>query len=159
LSVFYRKFAIKRGIAKTNPTLEVTKPSDRDAVREHVITPREEAAYFEAAEKLHALHCKQVKDAQPNMADLARLMLEQGARPEELLAAKAWTFDPAAKTLKIEGGKTKAARRTLYLTPASVEILNRRAMLASEWLFPSERHPGHHLGLLGTTHDRICLNA
>jgi integrase len=40
-----------------------------------------------------------------------------------------------------------------------VAILERRAKLPSEWLFPSERHPGHHLGNLNTTHDRICLEA
>lgn len=166
LSVFFRKFACRRGLTKLNPigrrmdgVSSVSIPSDRDAFRDHVITPEEEQKYFAAAATLHAVHVKSVKEAQPNMADLARLMLEQGARPEELLSARVRSFDPIAQTLRIEGGKTRAARRTLYLTPASVEILARRAARSSEWFFPSERHPGHHLGNLNTTHDRICREA
>lgn len=166
LSVFFGKFACRRGMAKGNPVgrrldgvREVSIPSDRDAIREHVITPEEETKYFAAAAELHTIHTKSVKHAWPNTMDLARLMLEQGARPEELLAAKVTAFDPAAKTLRIEGGKTRASRRTLYLTPASIEILNRRVGYGSAWLFPSDRHEGHHLGSLNTTHDRICLHA
>jgi integrase len=166
LSVFFGKWAVRRGLAKSNPVgrradgiREVNIPSDREAIREHVITAEEEKAYFAAADELHAIHVKSVKNALPNTADLARLMLEQGARPEELLAARVSAFDAAAKALKIEGGKTRAARRVLYLTPASIEILARRAQLGGAWLFPSGRHPGHHLGNLNTTHDRICLQA
>lgn len=165
LSVFF-KYAVRRGLAKSNPvgrrpdgTRAVDIPSDREAIREHVISAEEEKAYFDAAEKLHALHCKQVAHALPNMRDLARLMVEQGMRPEEMLAARQTSFDRAAKTLRIEGGKTRAARRTLYLTAVSLEILSRRVALAGDWLFPSDRHPGHHLGQLNSTHDRICREA
>ena len=164
LSVFFGKYAVRRGIAKLNPVGRqmdgqriVSIPSDNEAIREHVISAAEEARYFAAAESLHALHCKQVKDARPNMMDLARLMLEQGARPDELLSARISAYSPVHKTLLIEGGKSRAARRTLYLSPASILVLERRA--AGEWLFPSGRHAGHHLGQLNTTHDRICREA
>jgi integrase len=159
LSVFFRKYAIKQGWAKSNPVELVTIPSDRDAIREHVITTAEEDAYFSAAFQLHAQHLKSHPGAQPNLADVARLMLEQGARPEEIMAAKVWQFDPKARTLLIAGGKTRASRRTLNLTDASMRILERRAKLPSEWLFPSDRNPGHHITKLTCTHDRVCVEA
>lgn len=157
LSVFFRKYAMKQGWAKSNPVNEVTIPSDRDAVREHVITSEEEDAYFEAAYRLHAKHMVSHPKALPNLADVARLMLEQGARPEEIMAARASAFDPKARTLLIAGGKTRASRRTLNLTGASMSILERRA--GCEWLFPSDRNPGHHLTKLSCTHDRVCREA
>jgi integrase len=96
---------------------EVSIPSDRDAVRIHVVTPEEERKYFEAAARLHALHCKSFKEARPNMADVARIILDQGPRSEEVRSTRVEDFDSAARTLKIRGGKTRAVRRTLSLTP------------------------------------------
>jgi integrase len=81
--------------------------------------------------------------------------------PDEpfIWAAQKVNLNIEAGTLLIAGGKTRAARRTLHLTPASLEILERRAKLNSVWLFPSDRNPGHHLTKLVCTHDRVCLNA
>ena len=159
LSVFFRKWARKTGLAETNPVDEVTIPSDRDALREHVITPAEEDAYFEAAYRLHEKHRKSFPNAQPNLSDLARLMVEQGARPEEILIARKEAFDPQAGTLLIAGGKTRASRRTLNLTETSKGILGRRSQLPGPWLFPSDRNPGYHLTKLVCTHDRVCREA
>jgi integrase len=159
LSVFFRKWAIKMGLAKLNPVEQVTIPSDRDAVREHVITADEEDRYFGAAYRLHTKHLVSHPAAQPNLADVARLMLEQGARPEDIMAARQEHFDAKARTLFIAGGKTRAARRTLNLTDASMAILERRGKLAGPWLFPSDRNPGHHLTKLSCTHDRVCVEA
>ena len=159
LSVFFHKYAKKRGWVKANPIDDVTIPSDRDAIREHVIAPKEEKLYFAAAAALHTKYAKSFEHAQPNLADLARLMLDQGARPDELLAARVEHFDSGAATLLIAGGKSRAARRTLHLTAASLEILKRRAAIGGLWLFPSDRHPGHHLTKLDSTHDRICIEA
>jgi integrase len=161
LAVFFKKYAMKQGLSKSNPVEAVTIPSDRDAVREHVITPAEEEKYFRAAEMLF-LHYRDKgghPKVQPNLSDLARLILEQGARPEELLAARVEHLDLNVKTLLIAGGKTRASRRTLNLTESSLEILERRAKLGSIWLFPSERNPGHHLTKLINTHDRVCIEA
>jgi len=158
LSIFFQ-WAKKMGLAEANPIEDVTIPSDKDAVREHVITAAEDDAYFDAAFALHTKYAKSFKDAQPNLADLARLMLEQGARPEELLAARKEAYDARTGTLFIAGGKTRAARRTLNLTAASTIILDRRAALPGPWLFPSDRNPGQHLTKLACTHDRVCTEA
>jgi integrase len=159
LSIFFGKYASKRGMCKGNPVKEVSIPTDLDAIREHVITSEEERVYFAAAESLHATHIKTVKAALPNLRDVARLMLEQGARPEELVAARKEHYDAASRTLRIAGGKSKAARRVLYLTEASCAILERRSKLPDVWLFPSSRRPGHHVGKLNSTHDRVCIEA
>jgi integrase len=156
LSVFFRKYAIKQGWADTNPVLRVTIPSDREAVREHVITAAEEKQYFEIVDAMYAARVKTHKKDLPNLGDIARLMLEQGCRPEELYSARASSFDPAAKTLRIESGKTRAARRTLNLTEVSLEILKRRGTLGSEWLFPTDRAGRGHLAKLTGIHNRAC---
>jgi integrase len=159
LSVFFRKYAIKMGWAKSNPVREVSIPSDRDAIAEHVVSSEEEEKYFGAGVKLHEKHIVSHPGALPNMLDLARLMLDQGARPEELLSARKDSLDLEARTLQILGGKTRAARRSLYLTGASVDILERRLKTPGPWLFPSDRHPGQHLTKLACTHDRFCVEA
>jgi integrase len=158
LSVFFQ-YGKKMGWVERNPVEDVKIPSDRDAVREHVVSPEEEGVYFATAMKLHAGHLKSHPDALPNLHDVARLMLEQGARPEEILAARKEVFDHAAGTLRIEGGKTRAARRLLDLTAKSVAILETRAQTPGPWLFPSDRRPGQHITKLQATHDRVCLEA
>ena len=74
LSLFFRKFALKRGMSASNPVAEVNKPSDQHAVRIHVLSVEEEDLYFKEAAR------------NANLYDLARLMLLQGCRPEEILA-------------------------------------------------------------------------
>jgi hypothetical protein len=115
LSVFFGKYACRRGLAKANPLgrgpdgrREVAIPSDREAVREHVITAEEERLYFEAAAALHAIHIKSVKDAQPNMADLARLMLEQGAR------RSCWRHGSGPSMRRQRRRRSKVARRARH---------------------------------------------
>ena len=161
LSVFFRKFACKRGLAASNPVKLVSVPSDRDAIQEHVVTPAEEKAYFGAAASMFETYRKSFKSAQPTLADVARLILEQGCRPEEILALRKEHISLDAGTLRIAGGKTRAARRTLHLTAPSMEIFRRRlaASGTSPWLFPSDRNPGHHITKLDNAHDRICLDA
>ncbi|HVW10969.1 MAG TPA: site-specific integrase [Bryobacteraceae bacterium] len=162
LSVLFR-WAIRRRLTDANPVSQVRVPSDRDAVREHVISIEEERKYLEAALKLHAEFIKtsHLNEAtrRPNMHDLAVLMLELGARPEELLAARKEAVDLAMGTLQITGGKTRAARRTLNLTPRALSIIEPRLQLEGAWLFPSDRRPGEHLTKLQVTHDRICIEA
>ncbi|MGI9072458.1 MAG: tyrosine-type recombinase/integrase, partial [Bryobacteraceae bacterium] len=61
--------------------------------------------------------------------------------------------------LRIEGGKTKAAKRTLYLCGESIKILNFRVKLEGSWLFPSDRVAGDPIRQLQTTHDSVCQDA
>lgn len=158
LSVFFR-YAIKKLWCARNVIEEVRIPSDRDAVREHVVSVEEEEKYLAASLGLHAEFAKSRKAALPNMHDLAVLMLEQGARPEELLALRKEHIDLAASTMRIAGGKTRAAKRTLNLTARSVAVIEPRLKTEGPWLFPSDRRAGKHVTKLQNTHDRICIEA
>jgi len=65
-----------------DPVRGVEIPSDKDAVRMHVLSAPEEALYFEAAKRFPALY------------DLGRLMLNQGCRPEEILELAGCRYRP-----------------------------------------------------------------
>jgi integrase len=143
LSTFF-EYAIKQRWARENPIRNVSIPSDEDANRIYVISLKEEKHYFNLAAK------------NQDLSDLGRLMLNQGMRPEEVLAMPRTDVDLAAGQLHISKGKTKAARRTLDLTRESRSILARRLQTDSKWLFPSPKKPGRHIFRLNSAHDRLC---
>jgi integrase len=149
LGMFFKEWAMKRGIA-TNPVAGYKKPSDKDSVRINILTPADEAKYFPKA-----------LETNQDLYDLAKLMLNQGCRPEELMALKQVAVDLDRGRLHIRGGKSKNARRTLALTPESVSILRRRLDVhaGSAWVFPSPRRKGHHLVKLNGPHDKVCIEA
>lgn len=146
LSIFFR-YAIKKKWARENPVQNVTIPSDKDAVRIHVITADEERLYFLRAAK------------NQNLYDLAQLILNQGMRPDEVLNLRREDIDLGRGQLFIRTGKSSAARRTLDLTTESRRILAKRLEGNSSWLFPSKRNPGMRLNRLNGAHDRLCLKA
>jgi integrase len=129
--------------ARENPVRGVEIPSDKDAVRMHVLTEGEEAIYFEAARRRF-----------PGLYDLGRLMVNQGCRPEEILALRAEDVDIERPSLMIREGKSRAARRTLKLSVESVEICARRLAAGSRWLFPGKQ-PGAHLSKVNGPHVRV----
>jgi integrase len=146
LSLF-NKYAKKQGWTNVDLLEEVGIPSGDDAVRMHILNADEEDKYFAlAAQRSRDLH------------DVGRLMLEQGCRPEEIRSLPQSAINLPARTFQILGGKTKAARRTLNLTTASVAILEKR-ITGEKWVFPSSRKPGRHVGTLQTIHDNICRDA
>jgi integrase len=143
LSVFF-KYAIKQNWTRENPILNVKIPSDEDAVRIHVISQEEERDYFSRAVK------------NQNLYDLARLMRNQGMRPDEVTSLRKEDVDLERGELHIRKGKSKAARRTLDLTSESRSILARRSGNLSVWVFPSDRKSGAHVGRLNGAHDTVC---
>jgi hypothetical protein len=90
---------------------------------------------------------------------VSKVLIDQGYRPEEIMAAAKCDFDPESGTLAIRGGKSRAAKRTLYLTPEILAILSARLKTEGPWLFPSERYPGNHITKLNNSHDRACREA
>jgi integrase len=146
LSVFFRKYALRKRLAQFNPVDQVTKPSDKDAVRIHIVNREEEGAYFARATG--------------NLYDVSRLILLQGCRPEEVMRLRVEDVDLKTETLFIRGGKTRAARRELPLTGESVVILRTRIeKVGSGWLFPSRRFKGEHIVKLIGQHDIVCMDA
>jgi integrase len=139
LSKFFQ-YAIKHRWAARNPVRSVKLPSDKDAVRIHVLTDAEEKKYFQFAAG--------------DLCDLARLMLNQGCRPDELLSLHQADVDLLNRKLHIRSGKTPAARRTLTLTQESTRILAKR-LTGGEWVFPSAKRPGLHITRLNNSHDAV----
>jgi integrase len=152
LSLFFQ-YAAKMRWREGNPIREVTIPSDRDSFRMHPLTPEEEKQYFETA------HAVKDQNGRRNLYDVATIILNQGCRPDEIMSAKKCHLDVKAGALLIAGGKSRAARRTLHLTPSSLKILKARLKGQSEWLFPSERYAGNHITKLNSSHDRACIAA
>ena len=146
LSLFFRKFALKRGWANANPVNDVDKPSDADSVRIHVVTPEEEALYFAEAAR------------NQNLYDLARLMLLQGCRPDEILSMRPDDVEFERNVMRVSG-KSRAGRRELEMTTETAVILRRRVEKANKWLFPSPTKPGSHILKLNNAHIQACLDA
>jgi len=143
LSTFFR-YAVKQHWTRDNPIAHVEIPSDADAVRIHVLSAEEEKRYFSLAARHSDLY------------DLGRLMVNQGMRPEEVLALSKIDVNLDRGQLQIQTGKSAAARRTLDLTPESREILVRRMTAKTPWVFPAPRKPGHHITRLNNAHDAVC---
>ena len=99
-------YFIDHNWARENPPVRgVEIPSDKDAVRIHVLTANEETMYFEAAQRYPALY------------DLGRLMLNQGCRPEEILDLQVDDIDLERPTAdyshrKVAGGLSQTPTHT-----------------------------------------------
>jgi len=112
----------KSGCIQSNPADDVERLS-ANAPTFHVITPSEE--------KLYLLACP------PLLQDVASLMLETGMRCGEVYNLQKKDFRPEKNFIQIAKGKTKAARRRVYLTEKAKAVLTRRASsFTGENLFP-----------------------
>jgi integrase len=143
LSKFFG-YGVKQNWNRDNPVRNVSIPSDTDAVRIHLISAQEEAEYFKRAAK------------NQDLWDLARLIRNQGMRPEEVTSLLQADVDLERGQVSIRKGKSAAARRTLDLTPESKSILARRLDNKSKWVFPSKRRPGKAIARLNRGHDAVC---
>jgi integrase len=142
LSLAFQYF-IDHNWARRNPVEAEDIPSDADAVRMNILTPEEERLYFSEAWTHAALH------------DVGRIMIQQGCRPDEVLNLQVPDVDLERKSFKIRQGKSRAARRTLLMTPEVFEILKRRVKEAKwPWLFPGEA-AGQRLQKLNGPHERV----
>jgi integrase len=156
LSKFFR-YATKHNWAVENPVRGVTIPSDMDAVRMHVLAPNEEKQYFAATlSKFTVEREKTTTHHGPfqDLHDVARLILLQGCRPAEVMRLRPEDIDLERGTLRIDWGKSRAARRTLKLRPESREILTARVSDGGRWIFPGKK-PGEALTKLNGAHGKV----
>jgi integrase len=135
-------YFIDHNWARENPVRGVDIPSDKDAVRMHVLTAAEEALYFGLARR------------SPALFDLGRLMINQGCRPEEILELQTEDVDLERSRITIRQGKSRAAQRQLKLTLESREICSRRVACGSQWLFPG-KVAGTRMAKLNGPHVRV----
>jgi integrase len=149
LSLLFQ-FGMKQGWCADNPVRGpkqgglVQIPSDKDAVRIHVLTAEEEAIYFQAAQKVS-------KD----LYDVGRIMILQGCRPEEVMALEQANVDLKAKTFRIAKGKSAAAKRTLDMYDETAWILRQRLRMMGRWVFQSPVKSGAHIAKLVNPHNRV----
>jgi integrase len=86
----------------------------REYGSERIITFEEERLYL--AKACSTLH------------DVAVLILETGMRPDEVFRITERDVDLEKRCLHVRSGKTKNARRTLFLTDAALEVVKSRIM-------------------------------
>jgi integrase len=142
------EYGRKHGWCTQNPVKEVDVPSDRDAVRFHLVTAAEGTIYFAEARRRNL-----------DVHDVAKLMLLQGPRPSEVMSAHVNDVDLNAGEWLIPDSKSAAGRRTLHLTPEAKAILHGRILAAgpSGWLIPGNTK-GTHLVDVENGHVAV-LNA
>lgn len=164
LSLFFQ-FAVRRRYCHANPVAGVDIPSDSDANRMYIVTTAEERQYL--------------RYASADVRDMATLIINQGCRPEELLATAKRQLDARTNWVDLENrklhilrGKTRGARRTLTLTAESCSVFSNRLSGNSVWFFPTPiaRRGKHQRGrdthelklnnahdaALKKMHDKIC---
>jgi integrase len=121
LSPFFQ-YAVNANWCRENPVKKVSIPADGDAVRDHVVTEEEEKAYFATCLTKFEIErkdgTKEKHGPFPGLHDVARVILDQGMRPDEVLNLRVQDVDFGKGTVKVNQGKTKSARRTLVMTPA-----------------------------------------
>lgn len=147
LSVLFQ-WAQTRGWMNENPTRQVPIPSDREAVRQHIVTAEEEQAYLAAA-------AGQSRD----LHDVAVLILTQGMRPAEVCALQVADVEIGRRRLHVRASKSTAGKRSLWLTSEALEILTARvaaaAALATRWLFPQQGNPAVPIERVNNAHARV----
>ena len=163
-------YGIEHNWCSTNPIQRVKVPSDADAIRVHVLTPSEEMLYFETCKQLAAellsdamrthggAAAAKQRAAQcfDHLHDIGRLMILQGPRPSEVMAARREHVDIGRAEWLIATGKSRAARRVLDLTPESAGILEKRSMAAgSEAFLFQGRRRGTPLSSIENAHKRV----
>jgi integrase len=139
LSKLYQ-YAQKHHWVLRNTVREVSIPSDREAVRQHVLSAEEEALYFGSLVP------------GTTIADAARMVLYTGMRPSEVVGLAKEDVDLAGGTVMVRRGKTRAARRLLALAEPALEIVRRRMQRKGDWLFPGRGALA--VARLNSAHDR-----
>jgi len=103
----------------------------RENMRSRQISASEEEALFERAD--------------PDMKLILRLLLDTGARPDEVVALRWEDVDLGQEVLHIPGGEDSKRTRSLKLTTRLVKMLELRRTSAAGWVFLSRSSDGGHL--------------
>lgn len=115
LSLFFQ-YAEKMRWREGNPVREVSIPSDAKAVRMHPLSRDEEERYFKAAFNVVD------RSGRRNLYDVAKIIINQGCRPEDVMSSRKADLDTEAGAIRVQS-KSAAGNRVLYLTPESLDIL------------------------------------
>lgn len=160
LSLFFQ-YCKKQSWCSGNPVERVEMPSDAGAVRINPLSAAQEQLYVETCRRLDAelRVSKKVRywsdAAYLDLADFARLIIELGCRPGELLALRKSDVDVLGRNLTVRAGKTSSARRRLWLTASAMEILTKRLQVPGPWVFPSPWDCSKRRTTFQRVHDQV----
>jgi integrase len=136
LRVMFSYF-VSLGVVAKNPVSRVKfLPENNEKMR--VLSFEEERLYLAACPQ--PLH------------DLAVLMLECGARPDELYCLRVENVNLDEAYIFIPKGKTKSARRKLPLTKRAIETLKGR--IEGEYVFPDDGDQSKPMGKVNYLHTK-----
>lgn len=131
-------YAEKSGYNVPNPVKHIE--FFAEAGRARIISSEEELAYFKTA-------------SQP-LADVARIILDTGMRPEEVFRIESANVDLTQRSIFNPFGKTKAAKRKLTMTEDVWVILKKRVgCSASKYIFQSPDDSEKAIGSVRKAHD------
>src|SRR5215471_8757893 len=117
------RVAVKRNKLRASPFSDGRVDFLPEQGRERILSFEEERAYLEAAN--------------PTLRDVATVILECGCRPDEVFRIRVEDVILLGRTLRIQSGKTKNARRPVPLTHAALDVLKRRISQAKgPYIFP-----------------------
>lgn len=140
--IFY--FAEEKGQMQKAPAIHMLPGCEG---RDRVLTPHEERAYLE--------------ECSGDLKDAAILDIETGLRPDSELFPLKWENVTDAG-IRVIGGKTKAAIRTVPLSPRARAVLEmRRSVIhnGSPFVFPSKESSSGHIMTLKKPHYAACRTA
>jgi site-specific recombinase XerD len=104
--------AVRQDKLSRSPFFERRVEFLREQGRERILTFDEERRYLASASS--------------TLRDVAVLILETGLRPEEVFRITEKDVELYRRCLHVRSGKTKNARRDVFLTDAAVEVVKRR---------------------------------
>ena len=155
LEVLRRMLKLATDWGKVDKVLPKVSMLSGERHRERVLSPNEEARYFEAAMADAMKH-----HAEPLLLrDVAAILMDCGLRPEECFRLR-WA-EVRDGAIHILHGKTENARRGIPMTPRVVAMLEmRRTTVRGEWVFPAATKSGHvEKSSLKKQHSRACREA
>ncbi|HEY4087152.1 MAG TPA: tyrosine-type recombinase/integrase [Bryobacteraceae bacterium] len=157
LSLFFQ-YCVRKHWCRENLVRKIDMPSSKDAVRMNILSPATERLYFETIGYLDRAAKFRPSPDQNTYADLrdfAILMLQQGFRPEELVAMEKSDVDLIHRHARVRTSKTRAGRRRLKLTLESVQVMKHRLTVPGRFLFPSPKTTDHHRSIHWRSHDEV----
>jgi integrase len=138
LQALRRMFRLAQEWGTAQKALPTVRMLPGEKHRERVLTAEEETLYFRAA-------CSEAMEEHSDpqlLADVARILLDCGLRPEECFRLK--PANVLDGKLEIHFGKSDNARRRIPMTPRVRAVLEMRLTNhTGPWVFPADTQSGH----------------
>jgi len=138
------QYALRQRWAVKDPVAGVQVPA-APAARYRVLSVEQEDRYLQTCLRL----------GYQDLHDLARLMLWQGARAEELISLEQANVDLERRKADVCTRDGAGRIRTLYLKPESCATLKARMSTPGRWIFPSPKGAWNHLGAPTAQHREV----